>query len=77
MTRLSFDLIFILCKEKKTCERTARINTTKINRRDWEAKLDIRIINKKKKYRIKLKPWIENDEYFLLIKSFNSIFRSP
>lgn len=76
MTRLSFDLIFILCKEKKTCERTARINTTKINRRDWEVKLDIRIINKKK-YRIKLKPWIENDEYFLLIKSFNSIFRSP
>lgn len=48
MTRLSFDLIFILYKEKKTCERTARINTTKINRRDWEAKLDIKIINKKK-----------------------------
>lgn len=45
MTRLSFDLIFILCKEKKTCERTAWINTTKINRRDWEAKLDIKIIN--------------------------------
>lgn len=45
MTRLSFDLIFILCKEKKTCEGTAWINTTKIYRRDWEAKLDIKIIN--------------------------------
>lgn len=49
MTRLSFDLIFNSLQGKKpcgTCERTAWINTTKINRRDWEAKLDIRIINK-------------------------------
>lgn len=48
MIRLSFDLIFIFCKEKKICERIVWINIIKINRRDWEVKLDIRIINKKK-----------------------------
>lgn len=39
---------FYSLQGKKTCKRTAWINTTKIYRRDWEAKLDIRIINKKK-----------------------------
>lgn len=48
MIRLNFDLIFIFCKEKKICERIVWINIIKINRRDWEVKLDIRIINKKK-----------------------------
>lgn len=75
MKRPSFDLIFNSLQGKKpcgTCGRTARTNTTKIYKRDWEAKLYIKIINKNNIG--KLKPWIENDEYFLLIKS---IFRSP
>lgn len=45
MIRLSFDLIFIFCKEKKMCERIVWINIIKIYRRDWEVKLDIKIIN--------------------------------
>lgn len=49
MKRPSFDLIFNSLQGKKpcgTCGRTARTNTTKIYKRDWEAKLYIKIINK-------------------------------